>query len=160
MNNKLLIGIIILVIVLGGGYFAAKTIKHAVAPAPAPVVQQQVMSTPTQAMTSQMTLALTAENNSGESGTAVLKETDGKVTVTIMVTGFPSNPQPAHIHVGACPGVGAVKYPLTNVVNGQSVTTLPVTLAQLKQQLPLAINLHESAANITTYTSCGALSNQ
>lgn len=118
-----------------------------------------VSPTTSQAMMSdEMTVVLATENNSGESGTAVLKEANGQVTVTITLTGYQAAvAQPAHIHVGSCPGVGAVKYPLTSVVNGKSVTVLQVTLAQLKTQVPLAINVHKSAKEIASYTACGAL---
>lgn len=119
-------------------------------------------TTTSQATTSgEMIVRLAAENSSGESGTAVLKEENGKTIVTLNLTGFPKDAvQPTHIHIGACPGVGDVKYPLTNVVNGKSVTVLSVTLAQLKQQLPLAINVHKSAAEINAYLSCGELSSK
>lgn len=36
-----------------------------------------------------------------------------------------------------------------------SVTTLDVTLAGLKAQLPLGLNVHKSAAEAKIYTSCG-----
>jgi uncharacterized membrane protein YeiB len=107
---------------------------------------------------SEMNVLLSAQNNSNESGIANLKDTSGMVTVTLNLTGYTANvSQPAHIHMGVCPGVGAVKYPLNSLVNGKSVTVLGVSLAQLKQQLPLAINVHKSATNIATYTSCGSL---
>lgn len=107
---------------------------------------------------SETNVLLSAQNNSNESGIANLKDTSGMVTVTLNLTGYtPNVSQPAHIHTGDCPGVGAVKYPLNSVLNGKSVTVLGVSLAQLKQQLPLAINVHKSATNIATYTSCGAL---
>lgn len=113
------------------------------------------------AMMSEMTINLAAENKSGEAGTAVLKEENGVTTVTLDLTGFTADvSQPAHIHVGGCPGVGAVKYPLTNVINGKSVTVLSLTLDQLKQSLPLAINVHKSAKDIAIYTSCGELSSK
>ncbi len=119
-------------------------------------------STPTPAvaaMQNEMTVKLVAENNSGESGTAVLKEDSGKTTVTLDLIGYVKDAsQPAHIHIGVCPGVGVVKYPLTNVVNGKSVTVLPVTLSMLKAGLPLAINVHKSKTEIIVYTSCGELS--
>ena len=106
----------------------------------------------------EMNVLVSAQNNSNESGIANLKDTSGMVTVTLNLTGYtPNVSQPAHIHMGVCPGVGAVKYPLNSVVNGKSVTVLGVSLMQLKQQLPLAINVHKSANNIATYTSCGAL---
>ncbi|HYM65134.1 MAG TPA: CHRD domain-containing protein [Candidatus Sulfotelmatobacter sp.] len=120
----------------------------------------QVTETP-QAMANEMTVKLDSENNSGESGTAVLKEENGKTTVTVSLTGFTKGvSQPAHIHVGACPGVGAVKYPLTSVLDGKSVTVLNVTLADLKKALPLALNVHKSDKEITVYTACGALSSK
>ncbi len=105
-----------------------------------------------------MTVALAQENESGESGTATLTEVDGKVTVSITLTGFVDGvSQPAHIHVGACPGVGAVKYPLSNVLNGGSDSYLDVSLNQLKSELPLAINVHKSAEEAKVYTACGPL---
>lgn len=114
---------------------------------------------PSLAMAKEETVVLKPENNSQEGGTATIKEENGKVTVTLTLTGYPTDgtPQPAHIHAGACPGVGAVKYPLTDVVSGTSTTLLPVSLSQLKQELPLAINIHKSKADIAVYTSCGQL---
>lgn len=118
-------------------------------------------STPAVPTVKEMTVNLTPENNSTESGTAVLIEENGKTTVTLALTGYAKDvSQPAHIHVGACPGVGSVKYPLTDVMNGSSVTVLFVTLDQLKQALPLAVNVHKSAKEIGVYTSCGELSSK
>src|SRR5260221_2068043 len=63
-----------------------------------------------------VTVNLDTQNKSGESGTATLQEVDGKVVVTLSLTGFPTGvTQPAHIHVGSCPNPGAVKFPLTSV---------------------------------------------
>ncbi len=105
-----------------------------------------------------VTVVLDPQNASGESGTATLKEVDGKVAVNLNLTGFVDGvSQPAHIHVGACPGVGAVKYPLSNVTNGQSLSYLDVSMDQLKSELPLAINVHKSAAEAKVYTACGPL---
>lgn len=124
-----------------------------------PPSQGSSYSTPTvNQQESEMNVLLSAQNNSNESGIANLKDTSGMVTVTLNLTGYtPNVAQPAHIHIGVCPGVGAVRYPLNSVVNGKSVTVLGVSLMQLKQQLPLAVNVHKSATNIATYTSCGAL---
>ncbi len=102
---------------------------------------------------------LTKQNNSTESGTATLSEVGGKVKVTLKLTGVAAGvTQPAHIHVGKCPDVGAVKYPLTSLVDGMSETTLDVTLAQLKSELPLGVNVHKSVAEAKVYVSCGDLS--
>lgn len=107
-------------------------------------------------------------------GWVTLAETDGRVKVSIELMDAKKSPagkattaatssaeaaMPAHIHVGTCPTPGDVKYPLTNVVNGKSVTTLPagVTIKSLMDLGDLAVNVHKSAADIKTYIACGDL---
>lgn len=103
-------------------------------------------------------VTLSAQNNSQESGSAALKEVNGQVVVTLNLTGEPKGAvQPAHIHLGSCPNPGAIKYPLTNVVDGKSETTLNVTMDKLRSELPLAVNVHKSAAQSKVYVSCGNL---
>lgn len=117
--------------------------------------------TETQQAVNMISVTLNEQNDSGETGTATLVEENGQVVVTLSTQGSPVNiPQPAHIHVGACPDVGAVAYPLTNVVNGASITTLNVTLVQLESELPLGINVHKSASEAKVYTACGDLAFQ
>jgi len=105
-----------------------------------------------------MLVKLSADNNSGETGTAVLTEVNGKTTVLITIVGEPAGAsQPAHIHDGQCgPTLGKVVHPLTDVVNGVSTTTVNVTMAQLKGG-KFGINGHKSSAEIGTYTFCGNL---
>lgn len=109
-------------------------------------------------MSKETTVVLESVNSSDEKGTAALTEENGQTKITINLTGYTKDiEQPAHIHIGVCPGVGAVKYPLTAVVNGTSITTLAVTLESLKKELPLAINIHKSKTEISSYTACGPL---
>jgi hypothetical protein len=105
-----------------------------------------------------MVVQFAAENNSGETGAAVLTEVNGQTSVVITVIGEPAGAiQPAHIHDGSCgPTLGKVVYPLTNVVNGVSTTTVATTIANLRSA-KFAINGHKSAAEIGTYVFCGAL---
>ncbi|HHT9145881.1 MAG TPA: DUF4382 domain-containing protein [Candidatus Wunengus sp. YC61] len=99
-----------------------------------------------------------AQNNSGVSGTAILEGDDGNIEVALKlknsVLGILSPAQPAHIHFGSCSNIGGVKYPLNSVVNGKSETVLNVSLTDLKAQLPLAINVHKSAAESNIYIAC------
>lgn len=92
-----------------------------------------------------------------QSGTTLLEETEDGVIVTINVTGYTTNlEQPAHIHTGTCPTPGEIVYPLEDIVAGVSTTTLiDVTLEQLNDELPLAINVHKSDAESNVYTACG-----
>lgn len=103
-----------------------------------------------------LNVKLVSQNNSKENGTAIISEVDGRTSVLMTVYNFPkTGPQPAHIHEGACPTPGAVKYSLGNVVSGISTTTLNITAEQLLDELPLAINIHKSSAEAKIYVSCG-----
>ncbi|MDO8584626.1 MAG: hypothetical protein Q7R85_00700 [bacterium] len=99
---------------------------------------------------------LSAQNKSGEFGTATLTDVGGKTRVALKLTGAPSGvSQPAHIHIGACPNPGAVKYPLAYLVGGASDSVLDVSLDALKAQLPLAINVHKNSEEVKVYVACG-----
>lgn len=104
----------------------------------------------------QLTVVLSEESDSGESGVVTITEIDGQLVVSLATVGYAEGvEQPAHIHEGVCPDVGAVVYPLTNVVDGMSETTIDATLEDLESQLPLAINVHKSVPEASVYTSCG-----
>ncbi len=119
---------------------------------------QSMMAYPSPTPNQIMTVKLDAQNKSNEMGTVTLQEVGGKVLVTVNVTGYTKGvTQPAHIHVGSCPNPGAVKFPMTSVLNGESVTTIDTTLAQLKAMGKLAINVHKSVAQSSVYVSCGDL---
>ena len=107
------------------------------------------------AQTTPVVINLSAQNNSGLSGTATLTDIGGgKTRVDLNVTG-PAGDYPAHIHMGTCANLNpAPQYPLTNVRNGQSTTNVDASLASI-QQSPHAINLHKSAQDIATYVACG-----
>ncbi len=108
-----------------------------------------------------MTVQLKEQNGSKENGTAVLTAVDNHTQVKIDVSNGPANPsQPSHIHMGACPTPGGVKYTLNDVVAGQSTTVIDIKLDDLLTQLPLAINIHKSAAAIGTYVACGDVGTQ
>jgi hypothetical protein len=107
------------------------------------------------AQSSSVTVTLASQNNSGVSGTATLTAMGNQTQVVVNVTGEPAGgSEPDHIHVGSCPTVGAVKYPLANVVNGTSTTMVNAPLSSLTTG-GYAINLHQSAANISHYVACG-----
>jgi CHRD domain len=105
------------------------------------------------AMTS-VTIPLSAQNGSGESGTAKISDVDGGVTVVISLKG-PATAQPAHIHDGSCPNPGGVVFPLNDVVGGSSTTPVKGTSVAALMQKPYSINVHESAANLGKYVACG-----
>ncbi|MBI2065161.1 MAG: hypothetical protein HYT62_03865 [Candidatus Yanofskybacteria bacterium] len=107
---------------------------------------------------------LSAQNNSGLNAkyqiTAV-GSPSGISSQTRIILTVMNAPQgismPAHIHSGSCANLGAVKYPLTNVVGGTSVTTIDASILQLKLSLPLAINIHKSISEPGVYVACADL---
>jgi hypothetical protein len=118
----------------------------------APIVSDTVTSN----SRTSVTLLLTALNNSGEEGKVILSALEAKTLVVISLAGGSSTPQPAHIHTGGCPEVGAVRYQLENVVNGKSETILNEPLTAVLSGLPVAVNVHKSVQDTRTYVACGA----
>jgi hypothetical protein len=104
----------------------------------------------------QVTVELAAQNGSGESGQATLTaDGDSSTKVVLDLENGTSEPQPAHIHPGSCVDLDPTpKYGLANVVDGNSETTVPTSLADLRKAA-YAINVHKSAAEVQTYVSCG-----
>ncbi len=113
----------------------------------------------TSAQSNTVTVTLQEQNNSGQQGTATLVDAgNGKTTVTINLSNGSSVPQPAHIHKGTCANLDPKPaYPLTSVVNGASETTVDASLSELTSE-QYAINVHKSAAEVTTYVACGNIS--
>lgn len=106
-----------------------------------------------------MTINLGAQNNSKQDGQAFLNDTAAGLTVKVQVKNEPAGAsEPAHIHQGTCAKLNPAPWkPLSNVVHGVSVTTIKgLTIADLKKA-KYAINVHESAANLAHYVSCGDL---
>src|SRR4051812_32078904 len=100
-----------------------------------------------------VTIALSPQNNSGQSGTAVLTSEGAGTKVVITLSNAPG-PHPAHIHTGSCPEPGAVVFPLTSVTNGTSETVVAASISDILRA-PHAINIHKSPQEIPVYTSCG-----
>ena len=106
-----------------------------------------------------VTLNLSAQNNSGQNGTMTLTPMGASTKVDIKVTsGARDVYQPSHIHAGTCAQIDPKpKYPLTNVLNGVSSSTVPVSLEELMASAN-AINIHKSAEEVKVYVACGDIS--
>ena len=99
-----------------------------------------------------ITIPMGPGRDGSQTGTAVLTEQGTQTIVAIDIQPAMGD-QASHVHDGACPSVGTIRYPLNSVVNGRSTTTLNVELVNL-QRTRLAINVHRGT-DITQYTSCG-----
>ena len=109
----------------------------------------------------ELTLDLQEQNSSGISGTATLSPTsDGEVEVELEVDGSEGGPHPAHIHEGSCADLDPnPAFPLEDVVDGRSETTVSVDIADLTLN-EYAINVHESPENADVYVACADVRNQ
>lgn len=105
-----------------------------------------------------VTVVMKALNGSGESGQATLAGVGGKTRVTIKLEGEnTTGKQPAHIHMGTCAKLNpAPKYVLSDVVLGNSITIVNAPIDSLTEG-NMSINVHESAANLGKYVSCGTI---
>lgn len=135
--------------VIAGAFLLAS-----VAPVTAAGTMTSTMHGGMKMMKAPQSVTMNALNGSGETGTATLKDTPKGLVVTIHIKNA-KGPQPAHIHQGSCAKLDPKpEYPLHNVVNGMSVTTVKgVTIGELNGKT--AINVHKSLTDIPTYVSCG-----
>ena len=103
-----------------------------------------------------VTVKLSQQNKSGESGTAKLTHAGDNTKVEINIKGAPKGvSQPAHVHEGTCAKLDPKpKYGLQNVVDGKSTTEVPVDIKTLMGG-NLAINVHKSAEEAKVYVACG-----
>lgn len=109
-------------------------------------------------------VVMNAENNSGQSGFALLTPVSGgrtRVELDILPGNDP-RPVAAHVHDGRCGEIGAIKAPLTDLnpnaaANGHFTSTTEIGLA-LDAMLKgtFAINVHD-ARDFSLYVSCGDL---
>jgi hypothetical protein len=106
------------------------------------------------------TVELETLNDSGVTGSAVLTDLgDGQTEVVVTVDPAGHLDMPAHIHPGTCVDlVPQPRFPLQNVVDGSSETTIDVPLDELFAG-GLALNLHASPDDYGTYTACIELEN-
>ena len=109
----------------------------------------------------EVTLDLQEQNSSGISGTVSLSpSSDGQLEVEIELDGSDGGPHPAHIHEGSCADLDPEPaFPLEDVVDGRSETTVDVDLSQLTLN-EYAVNVHESPENSANYVACADVRNQ
>ncbi len=151
MSKNWIIGIVVVIVLIVAFVYLRPSTPATTDMTPPPPVVVTPPSAP-----QPITVILAAENKSGEAGTATVESMGNQTKVTIALTGASkAGTQPAHFHTGTCATPGPIKYPLTSVVNGASVSTLDITFSDFMASLPLILNVHKSAAEIAKYVACG-----
>ena len=108
-----------------------------------------------------MSAATGPDGGGSQTGTVALTANGSQTEVVINIAASPDGAtveQPGHIHSGTCDNLPSslldVVYPLTNVVNGASTTTVDATLESLHKGV-FAVNIHKSGDELGVYVSCG-----
>jgi Cu/Zn superoxide dismutase len=112
------------------------------------------LTLPAAAQDTTITIALTAQNDSGQSGTATLSADGDQTRVVIDLASSPAGPQPAHIHTGTCATLGGIAYNLEFPRDGKSTSTVATPLSAI-QTGNFAINVHKSPQEENVYVACG-----
>lgn len=112
------------------------------------------LALPADAQGATVTIALTQQNNSGQSGTATLSVDGDQTRVVIDLANSPAGPQPAHIHTGTCATLGGVAFNLEFPRDGKSTSTVNTPLRAI-QTGGFAINVHKSPQEFSVYVACG-----
>ncbi|MFW6174478.1 MAG: hypothetical protein ACOC5K_01735, partial [Chloroflexota bacterium] len=98
---------------------------------------------------------LSPSNDSSQSGIATFTaEDEGTVAALRLDSGPKGLAQPAHIHSGDCRDLGAVDTPLSEVIDGNSVTRIDQPVSTFLTG-GFAVNVHRSRSQLDFYTSCG-----
>jgi MYXO-CTERM domain-containing protein len=114
------------------------------------------LARPADAQPTTVTIALTQQNSSGQSGTATLSADGNQTRVVIDLANSPAGPQPAHIHTGTCETLGGVAFNLEFPRDGKSTSTVATPLSAL-QTGSFAINVHKSPQEASVYVACGTI---
>ncbi|MBI3538450.1 MAG: hypothetical protein HY070_12950 [Chloroflexi bacterium] len=92
-----------------------------------------------------------------QSGVALLIAQEGRTEVTLQMPASGAGAvRPAQLFDGACPNLGAVKYPLNNIADGKSFTSIPFPLTDLLRNNWL-IGVRKSFAEPNVFVACGAI---
>src|SRR5262249_15347333 len=103
-----------------------------------------------------VTVKLGEQKKSGGNGTATLTAESSSTEGGVKIKGAPKGgAQTAPIHAGSWGQLDPEpKHGLSNVTDGKSTTTVPVSLDTLTKG-GLAINVHKSAEDLKSYVACG-----
>jgi len=99
--------------------------------------------------------ALLSPSSAEIGGADIVERALGTVEVRVALADDSLTPRPAHLHKGSCAQLGAIVFPLDDIVEGASKTTLEVSGEELRAQLPLVLNVHESADALAVSIACG-----
>ena len=101
---------------------------------------------------------LRSQNDVRETGTASFYDGKGRVKVILNLEDIPTDgAQPAYIKEGTCDHIGVNKYTLIFPKGGTSETILQVSIDDILNSLPLAVNVYKSIPELNVAAACGEI---
>lgn len=100
---------------------------------------------------------LEPQNGLNNPGNVSLIPQQSRVSVELSMAGLHTDPYIAAVYEGTCDSLESKKYSLSNIVGGQSKTSLSVSLETLQKELPLSIVVTKNT-NLNSILSCGEIS--
>ena len=105
---------------------------------------------------SHITIPMVQQHGSQETGSAGFTQKGNDLIVTVKMTHPTARTQPVHIHKGTCANLDPKPtYPLNNLENGVSTTTIHNLKFSALVASPYAVNVHYSPNKIASYVACG-----
>jgi hypothetical protein len=103
-----------------------------------------------------LTLTLSEQAGSGQSGTATLTPDGERTRVVVELSNPPAVPQPSHLHSGTCDDIGAVVEPLESVEDGHAESVVSKSLDELRTG-ELIVHAHKSEAESKISVACAEI---
>jgi hypothetical protein len=103
-----------------------------------------------------LTLTLSEQDGSGQSGTATLTPDGERTRIVVELSNPPAVPQPSHVHSGTCDDIGAVVAPLESVEDGRAETVVSKSLDELRSG-GLIVHAHKSEAESKVSVACAEI---
>lgn len=99
-----------------------------------------------------------SHNRSDQAGRAYFSDESGKTKVALDISPWTVGvPQPASIRAGTCAAMGAIRYPLNNIVEGKSETILTPATHFIHGLGDSIVVIGKSASEPESIVSCGNL---
>lgn len=103
-------------------------------------------------------VSLPSLNFSEQAGRAYVSDESGKTKVTIDISPWTAGVvQPASIRAGTCASIGAVRYPLNNVVDGKSETVIAPATHFIHGLGDSVVVIGKSSKEPEVFVACGNL---
>ncbi len=152
MQRNLVFLIIFLIVLFSAGFLYKSKISSFLFPRR--VSTAKIIPAPTN-VTNAISVVLSEENSSGESGLSTIQEFTNNVVIDVKMVGTGPSDQKINLYKGSCDDKSQVLFPLKDLANGSSRTSIQTTIGELKKSMPIFIGVLN--LNNPKFASCGQI---